>query len=88
MIHQPVFAVFADAWLAEISADLREAVAHLRHDTTMRYTNTPLLYFTLRLNSMWKSQGGMAGYRVGHQGHICYNVQRLAQLASRSIEQS
>jgi len=35
MVHQPVsrgFAVFADAWLsgwlAEISADLREAVAH------------------------------------------------------------
>jgi len=35
VVHQPVsrgFAVFADAWLsdwlAEISADLREAVAH------------------------------------------------------------
>jgi len=38
--------VFADAWLAEISADLREAVAHLRRDATMRYTNTPPLYFT------------------------------------------
>ena len=55
MVHQPVsrgFAVFADAWLsgwlAEISADLREAVAHWRWcSTTMRYTNPRLLYFTL-----------------------------------------
>jgi len=43
------FAVFADAWLsgwlAEISADLREAVAH--YSTTMRYTNPRLLYFAL-----------------------------------------
>jgi len=30
-VHQPVsrgLAVFADAWLSEISADLRETVAH------------------------------------------------------------
>jgi len=33
----------ASNWLAEISADLREA--HLRRDATMRYTNTR--YFTL-----------------------------------------
>jgi len=32
-------------WLAEISADLREAVAHYRWcSTTMRYTNPRLLY--------------------------------------------
>ena len=42
------FAVFADAWLlgwlAEISADLRETVAHQRWwFTTMRYTNPTLL---------------------------------------------
>ena len=56
MVHQPVprgFAVFADAWLsgwlAEISADLREAVAHQRWcSTTMRYTNPRLL--TLLIN--------------------------------------
>ena len=55
VVHQPVsrgFAVFANAWLsgwlAEISADLREAVAHQRwFSTTMRYTNPRLLYFTL-----------------------------------------
>ena len=39
--------MFVDAWLAAISADLREALAHLRHDATIRDTNTPLLYFTL-----------------------------------------
>jgi len=46
VIHQPVprgLAVFADAWLkdwlAEISADLRETVAHYRRFATMRYTN-------------------------------------------------
>ena len=52
MVHQPVsrgLAVFADAWLsgwlAEISADLRETVAHQKWCfTTMRYTN-PRLYF-------------------------------------------
>ena len=52
VVHQPVsrgLAVFADAWLsgwlAEISADLRETVAHQRWCfTTMRYTN-PRLYF-------------------------------------------
>ena len=51
-MHQPVsrgFAVFADAWLlgwlAVISADLRETVAHQRWcSTTMRYTNPRLLY--------------------------------------------
>ena len=54
VVHQPVLrglAVFADAWLlgwlAEISADLRETVAHQRCCTTMRYTNPrTLLYFT------------------------------------------
>jgi len=35
----------AGGWLAEISTDLREAVAHLRRDATMRYTKTPILYF-------------------------------------------
>ena len=53
MVHQPVsrgLAAFADAWLsgwlAEISADLRETVAHQRWcSTTMRYTNPRLLYF-------------------------------------------
>ena len=56
VIHQPVFVVSQcslDAWLsdrlAEISADLREAVAHLRLDATKRYTNTPLHYLTLHL---------------------------------------
>jgi len=46
MIHQPILrglAVFADAWLsgwlAEISADLREVVAHYRHFATMQYIN-------------------------------------------------
>ena len=56
VVHQLVsrgFAVFADAWLsgwlAEISADLRETVAHYRWcSTTMRYTNPRLLYFTLQ----------------------------------------
>jgi len=37
----------AGGWLAEISADLQEAVAHLRCDATMRFTNILLLYFTL-----------------------------------------
>ena len=46
MIHQPVshgLAVFPDAWLsgwlAEISADLWEAVAHCRHFAMMHYIN-------------------------------------------------
>ena len=52
-MHQPVsrgLAVFADAWLsdwlAEISADLREMVAHQRwcHDDAL-YKSTTLLYF-------------------------------------------
>ena len=55
VIHQPVsrgLAVFASAWLwgwlAEISADLREAVAHQRRFATMRYINPHiLLYFLL-----------------------------------------
>jgi len=56
VIHQPVsrgLAVFAGAWLsgwlAEISADLREAVTHQRRFATTRYINPPrtLLYFTL-----------------------------------------
>jgi len=53
VIHQPVFVVLQfrwrlageTSWLAEISADLPEVVAHLRRDATMRYTNTPLRYF-------------------------------------------
>ena len=53
MVHQPVsrgLAVFADAWLsrwlAEISADLRETVAHQRwcHDNAL-YKSTTLLFF-------------------------------------------
>jgi len=55
VIHQLLsrgLAVFADAWLsgwlAEISADLRETVAHQRCFTTMQYTDPrTLLYFTL-----------------------------------------
>ena len=55
MVHQPIsrgLAVFADAWLsgclAEISADLRETVAHQRwcFDDAL-YKSTTLLYFTL-----------------------------------------
>jgi len=52
MAHQPVsrgLAVFADAWLsswlAEISADLRETVAHQRCFTTMRHTNPRTLLY-------------------------------------------
>jgi len=57
VVHQPVsrgFAVFADAWLsgwhAEISADLRETVAHLEvvlHDYALYKSTFTLLYFTL-----------------------------------------
>ena len=46
MVHQPASVVsqcslnaWLSGWLAEISADLREAVAHYRRFTTMRYTN-------------------------------------------------
>jgi len=54
VIHQPVsrdLAVFAGAWLsgwlAEITADLCEAVAHQRRFATMRYINPrTLVYFT------------------------------------------
>ena len=52
VIHQPLsrgLAVFANAWLSgwleEISADLREAVAHQRRFVTMRYINPRTLYF-------------------------------------------
>ena len=53
MVHQPVsrgLAVFADAsgcrvGLAEISADLRETVAHQRCLTTMHYTNPRTLLY-------------------------------------------
>jgi len=53
VVHQPVsrgLAVFADAWLsgwlAEISADLRETVAHQRwcHNDVL-YESTTLLFF-------------------------------------------
>jgi len=55
VVQQPVsrgLAVFADVWLsgwlAEISADLWETVAHQRCFTTMHYTNPrTLLYFFL-----------------------------------------
>jgi len=64
MVHQPVsrgLAVFADAWLsgwlAEISADLREMVAHQRCSTTIRYTNPhTLLYFYLNIYRRTKYQ--------------------------------
>ena len=67
MLHQPVsggLAVFADAWLsdwlAEISADLRETVAHQRwcHDDAL-YKSTTLLftfYDTYGLNNIVSAQ--------------------------------
>ena len=56
MIHQPVSVVsqcgagaWLNDWLAEISADLREAVAHLRRvrDDALYKSSVALLYFTL-----------------------------------------
>ena len=50
-------------WLAAISADLREAVAHLRRDATMRYTNTPLLAvdgWTVTFGTARRGLGGAA----------------------------
>ena len=54
MIHQPVSVVsqcslnaLLSGWLAEISADLREAVVHYRRFVTMRCTNPRIFYFLL-----------------------------------------
>ena len=61
MVHQPVsrgLAVFADAWLsdwlAEISADLRETVAHLEvvlHDDAL-YNSTKTLCIQMAVASV------------------------------------
>jgi len=39
-------------WLAEIGADVREAVAHYKRFAAMSYTNTRLLYFK-KIHASW-----------------------------------
>jgi len=78
-VHQPVsrgLAVFADAWLsgwlAEISADLRETVAHQRwcHDDAL-YKSTTLLYFTVDAISAesLSISCSLQGWGLVHENH-------------------